>query len=333
MAGLEFKYPWLLLLLVPYAAFTVFYWIKGWNRRESVIGVSSRGLIRGKKTMRARLYPYLPALRFAAIFLLILALARPGKGVDSSSVKNYGIDIMIALDVSQSMRGEDFEPKNRLTVAKDVLKSFIALRPGDRIGMVIFSGEAYLQCPLSAEHDLLTDLTDEIDFDSVSEDGTAIGDALALCASRMDSPESKGKLILLVTDGVNNRGVIDPGTAAGICADAGIKIYAVGIGKDGPVPYPVQGPFGMVQRRNILNQFDEKAVKELAEATDGAFFRAQSSGVLWDNIKEIDRMEKSEFQVRTYHEFFDRFQRLIFAAGILFMLEILLRALVFRKVP
>ena len=330
--GFECKTPLALLLLLPYAAFAVWYWYGKRNRKESSIGISSSRIVRGHKTLRAVVYPYLPVLRFLAIFILIIALARPGKGVDSTSVKSYGIDIMIALDISASMRGEDFEPKNRMFVAKEAVKSFIAMRPNDRIGVVIFSGDAYLQSPLTADHTMLNDLIDEIDFDSVSEDGTAIGDALSLCASRLDEPNTKGKLILLLTDGVNNRGIIDPKTAAEACAGMGIRVYAVGIGKEGPVPYPVSNGFSIFKQM-INNQFDEKAIRELTDATGGTFYRAQSSGVLWENIKEIDRLEKSEFSVTSYHEFFDRFQLWLLAAAFLFALEILLRTLVFRKVP
>lgn len=330
--GFEFKTPWALVLLVPYAAFAFWYWKTKRNKKESSIGISSSRIVKGTKTLRSMIYPYLPALRFTAVLFLIVALARPGKGVDSSSVKSFGIDIMIALDLSPSMRGEDFEPKNRLYVAKEAMKSFIAMRPNDRIGVVVFSGDAYLQSPLTADHDMLADLVDEIDFDSVSEDGTAIGDALSLCASRLDQPNSKGKMILLLTDGVNNRGVIDPKTAADACAGMDVKVYAVGIGKEGPVPYPVSNGLSIFKRM-MNNQFDEKAILELTDATGGMFYRAQSSGVLWENIKEIDKLEKSEFSVTSYHEFFDRFESWLFAAAALFMLELLLRTLVFRKVP
>jgi Ca-activated chloride channel family protein len=330
--GFEFKTPLALLLLFPYTAFIVWYWYTKRNRKESSFGISTGKLVKGRKSLRARLYRYIPVLRFIAVFLLILSLARPGKGVDSASVKSFGIDIMIALDISGSMKSEDFEPKNRMNVAKEVVKKFIATRPNDRIGLVIFAGDAYLQSPLTADHEMLADIVDEIDFDTVSEDGTAIGDALALCAARLDSPNSKGKVILLLTDGVNNCGVIDPKTAAQACSNLGIKIYGVGIGKEGPVPIPVSNGI-FTTRRLVEFQFDPKAIKELTDITGGSFYRAESSDDLWNHIKEIDRLEKSDFKVTVYHEFFDRFQYLVFCAAILFMLEILLRTLVFRKIP
>jgi Ca-activated chloride channel homolog len=327
----EFKEPYVLFLLIPFALFTVLYWYKKWNKRESALPVSSAKLVRGKKNLRSILYPYVYILRFLAIFFVIIALARPGKGINFTDVKRYGIDIMIALDVSGSMRAEDFKP-NRLSVAKAALKSFIEKRPNDRIGLVIFAGDAYLQSPLTVEHEILFDIVDDIDFDSVSEDGTAIGDALALSASRMTDVNQKGKLIVLLTDGVNNRGLVDPQTAAKGCADMGIKIYSLGIGKEGRVPIPVQGLFGMTHQY-MDNQFDEKAVSSLSEITGGRFFRAQDSGVFWENLQEIDRLEKTDFNVKQYHDFTDRFMIPLTFAFVFFILEILLRSLVFRKVP
>jgi Ca-activated chloride channel homolog len=326
MGSLEFKEPLMLLLLLPLAVFTFFYWKKKWNKRESAVPVSSARLVKGKRNMRTVLYPYLPVLRFCALFFLIIALARPGRGIDSTDIKRFGIDIMIALDVSGSMQTQDFNP-NRLAVAKEALKSFIAKRPNDRIGLVIFAGDAYLQSPLTVEHDMLNEIVDQIDFDSVSEDGTAIGDALALCASRMTDVNQKGKLILLLTDGINNRGIVDPETAAKGCADMGIKIYSVGIGKE---KIAVRTFFGTQYQDT---DFDEKAVSKLSDATGGRFYRAKDSGVLWENLDEIDQLEKSHFDVKQYHEFTDRFMIPLSFACFIFFFEILLRSLVFRKVP
>jgi Ca-activated chloride channel family protein len=271
-------------------------------------------------------------LRFLALFVLILALARPGKGIDYTMVKTLGIDIMIVLDVSPSMMGEDFQPQNRLHVAKEVIKDFVSRRKSDRVGMVIFAGESYLQCPLTVEHSMINDIVDEIDFDSVNEDGTAIGEALTLAASRLMDSQAKSKLILLLTDGVNNRGSIDPETAAKACAEMGIKIYSVGIGKEGRVPYPTGNKI-FFKKRWLTNQFDEKAIKQLSEISRGKFYRAQSSGVLWENIKDIDRLEKSEFEVKQYHEFYDRFEYFLYIVMGLFFLELSLRSLVYRKIP
>ncbi|HOO73358.1 MAG TPA: VWA domain-containing protein [Spirochaetota bacterium] len=332
MTQLEFKNPLLLLLLVPYVLMAGWYFYARVYRRDSAVALSSERVLNLRRSFRVATYRFLPAFRFAAILLLLVAVARPGKGIHYSSVKNLGIDIMIALDVSGSMMGEDFQPKNRLEVAKQVVADFIGRRSSDRVGMAVFAGEAYLQCPLTVEHDMLTDIVSEIDFTTVGTDGTAIGDAIALSAARMSDDKAKSRIILLLTDGMNNRGAIDPETAANACKDMGVKIYCVGIGKEGKVPYPGQGGlfFG---KRYMMNHFDETLLREISEKTGGRFYRAQSSGVLWENISDIDRLEKSEVEVKVYHEFHDRFQYLLAAAMALFFIEILLRSVVYRKIP
>lgn len=328
----DFKTPLLLLLLLPYAAMVFWYYFRRHHLREAAVAISSRRVMRERKSIRVRTYRYLPALRFLAIFLLIVALARPGRGVHYSSVKHLGIDIMIALDLSDSMMGEDFQPRNRLEVAKQVVRDFIARRASDRIGLVVFSGDAYLQCPLTVDHAVLADIIDEVDFDTVREDGTAIGDALSLAASRMMDLKGKSKIILLLTDGMNNRGIIDPETAAKACAEMGIRVYAVGIGKDGLVPYPATARF-LGGQRFMKNHFDETGLKEIARITGGKFYRAASSGVLWENIRDIDALERTEAEAKVYYEFFDKFQALLIIAVALFFLEILLRSVFYRKVP
>lgn len=332
MTQIEFKYPLYLLLLIPWAALLGWYLYARLFRREAAVAVSSAGIVNRRPSFRAATYRYLPVLRFAAILLLIVALARPGRGVHFSTVKNLGIDIMIALDASGSMMGEDFQPKNRLAVAKEVVKDFISRRQSDRIGLVVFAGEAYLQCPLTIERQMIRDIVDEIDFGTVEADGTAIGDAIALATSRMMESKAKSKIILLLTDGMNNKGSIDPDTAAGACAELGIKVYCVGIGKEGRVPYPSQGPFGFMKNYQY-NQFDESGLRNIAKTTEGKFYRAQSSGVLWNDIRDIDRLEKSEVELKMYHEFYDKFYYFLTAAVILFFLEIVLRAAVYRKIP
>jgi len=332
MGQIEFKNPLFLLLLVPYAAMVLWYLYRRYYNRESAFAASSESMVKRRDSFRSMTYRFIPALRFIAILLIILSLARPGKGIDYSSVKNLGIDIMIALDASGSMQGEDFQPQNRLAVAKQVIKDFIDKRKSDRLGMVVFAGEAYLQCPLTVERPMIQDIVDEIDFESVPVNGTAIGDAIALAASRMIDSKAKSKIILLLTDGMNNKGKIDPETAAKTAADLGIRIYCVGIGKDGLVPYP--NPHSLFfGKRYEQNQFDETALREIAKATGGKFYRATSGGVLWDNIRDIDRLERSEIETRQYHEFYDKFH-LFLAAGIsLFLLEVVLRAAVYRKIP
>ncbi len=334
MVQLEIKNPLFLLLLIPWAAMVVWYIYRKVYDYESAMAASSESVVTRRNSFRAATYRFLPILRFLAILLLIIAMARPGKGIHYSSIKNLGIDIMIALDVSGSMRGEDFEPKHRLAVAKQVIKDFINRREGDRIGMVVFAGEAYLQCPLTVEYTMIGDIVDEIDFETVPVDGTAIGDALGLAAARMMDSKSESRIILLLTDGMNNRGSIDPETAAKTCVDLGIRIYSVGIGKEGRVPYSIPGAGGFfLGKQYLVNHFDETILREISDMSGGKFYRAQSSGVLWQNVKEIDRLEKSEVILKKFHEFYDKFQWLLIAAAGLFFLEIILRSVVYRKIP
>ena len=332
MPGPDFKDPLYLLLLIPFAAAAAWYVYRRIGERGAAIAVSSTMVVEPRGSIRVATYRYLPVLRFASVFLLIVALARPGKSVDVSSIKNPGIDIMIALDLSDSMMGEDFEPDNRLTVAKRVVKDFIARRTNDRLGLIVFSGDAYLHCPLTVDHAVVGEIVDELDFDTVEEEGTAIGEAIALAASRMIESPAKSRVILLLTDGMNNRGGIDPETAAALCAEAGIKVYAVGIGREGGVPYPAgRGIFR--SRRLIFNHFDEKMLRGVADVTGGKFYRAESGGVLWEKVRDIDRLEKSDIETRVYREFHDGFQYFLAAAMFLFFLEIILRSAFYRKVP
>jgi len=330
--GFDFKDPLFLLLLIPLAAAAALYLRLRMGERGAAIALSSVRLAGHRPSIRTAAYPYLPLLRFASVFLLILALARPGKSVEATGIRTPGIDIMLALDVSDSMKGEDFEPDNRLGVAKRVIRDFIARRPNDRVGLVVFSGDAYLHCPLTMDHSVVLDLVDELDFDTVEEEGTAIGEALALAASRMPEGGAKSRIILLLTDGMNNRGSIDPETAAALCAGAGIRVYPVGIGREGRVPYPSGGGI-FRSTRYLLNHFDEKSLRAVADLSGGVFYRAESTGVLWDRVRDIDRLEKSDIETKVYREFYDGFQFFLAAAMALFFLEILLRSAIFRKVP
>ncbi|PKN52455.1 MAG: aerotolerance regulator BatA [Deltaproteobacteria bacterium HGW-Deltaproteobacteria-13] len=334
MSYLEFRNPYVLLLLIPYLAMIILYIYFRIYKREASFELSSSKLIARRTTFRTATYKSLVVLRFLAILMLIIALARPGRGIDYTSVNDYGIDIMVCLDVSGSMRGEDFQPENRLAVAKKVVKDFVNKRPHDKIGMIIFAGEAFLQCPLTTEKNIIADINDEIDFDSVPADGTAIGDAIALAASRMTDSKAASKMILLITDGMNNRGQIDPETAAILCKGMDIKVYTVGIGKEGEVTYPA-GPAGpaLFGKRKLINHFDERGLRKIADTTGAKFYRAESSGVLWQNITDIDRLERSIVETRVYHEFYDRFGWFLLLATVFFFTEIILRSLIYRKIP
>ncbi len=326
----DFKNPLFLLLLVPLAAACAWYVWTGLTGKESGIRISSTSVVQGKRSWRSVTYPWLVLLRVAVLVLLVVAIARPGQRVNYTSIKDRGINIMVVLDVSTSMKAQDFKPKHRLQVAKQVVQDFISRRTHDRLGLVAFAGDAWLQCPLTMERKMVQKLVGYLDFASREEDGTAIGDALALAASRMKEEDGSGGVILLLTDGMNNRGMVDPQTAARMCRDLGIRIHAVAIGSQGLVPFPGKGMLGSRMR---MSNFDPDSIRRLSETSGGRFYMADSSGVLWEHMKEIDRLEKKEFSRRQYSVFHDGFRWWLYAAAVLFGIEIILRSLVYRKVP
>ncbi len=328
MSDLSFNTPYFLLLFIPYFYLVYLFFFKEKFRRGASIALSSQHIVSDKRSIKTITYPYMPLLRFITLFLLIIALAGPGRSVSFTSIKSQGIDIMIALDLSLSMSAEDLEP-NRLSAAKKVLKEFIDKRGGDRIGLVVFAGDAYLQCPPTLEHDFLHDIVDELEFDTVSEDGTAVGNAVAVSAARLMDSSAKSRVLLLITDGVSNRGFIDTETAAESAAEMDMKIYAIGVGRDGEVSFT--SPDG--RRGRLMNHFDERSLREAAALTGGKFYRADDSGALAESISDIDRLEKSEIETRKYYEFNDKSAPLILFAVSIFFIDILLRSLFYRKIP
>jgi len=265
-----------------------------------------------------------------AVSLLIIALARPQSISTKQNVHIEGIDIVMAIDVSGSMLARDFKP-DRLEAAKEVAKDFIAKRPNDRVSLVIFSGEAFTQVPLTTDHQMISTIFEEVKSGMI-EDGTAIGDGLATSVSRLKNSDAISKVIILITDGVNNAGSVDPVSAAEMAHMFGIRVYTIGIGSMGTAPYPVQTPFGM-QMQQMQVQIDEELLQEIATKTGGRYFRADNNDKLKDIYKEIDVLEKSKIDVQEFrkkHEAFVPFALLAFA---LFFLEISLRYLVFRRFP
>lgn len=327
MSQLAFKYPLFLVLLVPFAA-VIFYYYRSSAAGEMPFAVSSEKITGVQRSLRTATYPWLWILRAVSILLLIIALAGPGRGITYTNVKTHGIDIMVALDLSGSMQNEDFKPDNRLGVAKRVVRSFIERRQGDRIGLVVFAENAYFQCPLTIEHDIVDEIVDDLDFGSAGRIGTtAIGDAISLAASRMIESKAASRIILLITDGVNNSGEVDPETAAKACAAAGIRVYTVGIGSDTKEVPVLFGP------RTVPSEFDGAALEKVAEITGGKYYRAQAAGVFWQNINDIDVLEKSDAEINTYYEFESRAGVPLTLGVILFFFEIFLRSAVYRKLP
>jgi Ca-activated chloride channel family protein len=328
MTEFEFSRPFFLLLLVPWLYMIYLYFFRDKVKQGASISVSSREIVPHGKGFKSATYPYMAHLRFIILFFLIVSLAGPGRGVSFTSIKSRGIDIVIALDLSLSMSAEDLEP-DRLTVSKKVLKDFISRRESDRIGLVVFAGEAYLQCPVTLEHNIVNEIVDDLDFETVDEEGTAVGNAIALSVSRLMDSTAKSRVVLLITDGVSNRGFIDPETAGKAASEMGVKVYTIGVGRDGEVSFT--SPDG--RRGRLFNHFDETSLRNVAEITGGKFYRADDAEALAGSIKDIDALEKSEIENKKYYQFHDKSLPFILLAVSLLFLEIMLKSLYYRKIP
>jgi Ca-activated chloride channel homolog len=256
--------------------------------------------------------------RLAALALVAVALARPQLGYTWEESLTEGIDIELALDISGSMGGEDFQPDNRLAVAKRVVRDFVAGRTGDRIGLVVFSGAALTRSPLTTDRRMLDQLLDQVELNTLP-DGTAIGVALASAAARLKGSEAKSRVIVLVTDGVNNAGAIDPISATAVCQGLGLKVYTIGVGTTGRVAVPMRlrNPLtGQVETRRVLmeNQLDEALLERIAERTGGRFFRATDAASLREIFADIDRLEKTQMKVKRYVRYREAFQPFAWSA-------------------
>ena len=269
--------------------------------------------------------------RILAIGLLIVALARPQSVSSRQNIEIEGIDIVMALDVSSSMLARDFDP-DRLEASKEVASDFIRRRPNDRVSLVIFSGEAFTQVPLTTDHQVITTLFKEIKSGMI-EDGTAIGDGLATAASRLKDSEAISKVIILLTDGVNNSGSVDPRSAAEIAKMFGVRVYTIGVGSQGMAPYPVQDQFGRMRMQQMEVEIDEELLKEIALMTGGQYFRADSNTKLKEIYNEIDKLEKSKIDVQEFKRKHEKFLSFALIAAGFFIFEILLRYLYFRRLP
>jgi Ca-activated chloride channel family protein len=276
-------------------------------------------------------------LRMAGLGLLVVALARPQFGRSGSEVTSEGIDIMLVLDISQSMQALDFKPDNRLTVAKQTIGEFASKRQSDRIGLVVFAARAYTKCPLTLDHAVLQSLIGEVTFTDFSFQ-TAIGTAIATAANRIKDSPAKSKVIILCTDGANNAGEIPPLTAASAAAELGIRMYTIGVGREGKVPMPVQmqNPFTgevVTQVQMIDSDLDEKTLVAIAGATGGQYFRAQSAEKLREIYDQIDKMEKTVVKTNIYSSFDERFYPWLWIGFLLLLLEHLLQHTRLRRIP
>ncbi len=328
--NITFAHPWLLLLLLL-IPLLIAWWIWRYRHQHVTTNYSNTAqLATVPKTLRQRLYPLLYLLRIAVVALLVIALARPQSKLSRQEMKVDGIDIVLAIDVSGSMLAEDFSP-NRLEAAKKVATDFIAGRPNDRIGLVVFSGEAFTQIPLTIDHRVLLSQRDKIKSGQI-KDGTALGDGLATAINRIKDSKAKSKVIILLTDGVNNMGSVDPSTAAEICALYDIRLYTIGVGKHGMAPYPFRNILGGITYQNIPVELDEPLLTSMAESTkDGHYFRATNKKSLQQIFKQIDEMEKTKIDVTQYSQTKDEYLPFLMAALLCLCLELLLQILYFKR--
>jgi Ca-activated chloride channel homolog len=328
--NIEFANPEFFYLLLIIPLMVAWYVYKNSRSKAEIQLSTTLPFARTKKSVRQILYHTLFVLRVISIGLLIVAVARPQKTSSRQDITIEGIDIVMSIDISSSMLAEDLKP-NRLDAAKSVAKDFIAGRPNDRVGLVVFAGETFTQVPLTTDHTVLNNMFDEIKSGMI-EDGTAIGDGLATAASRLRESKAISKVIIILTDGVNNSGAIDPESAAEIAGLYGIRIYSIGVGSMGTAPYPVQTPFG-IRYQDMQVEIDETLLQNVADMTDGKYFRATSNTKLKEIYQEIDELEKSKIDVTEFHKKSEEFLIFALIALILFGLEIILKNTFFRTTP
>jgi Ca-activated chloride channel family protein len=330
MFGDKFANPAFLWLLLFLPAIGYYLWSR--RRKMTVVLQFSSLQIFSKipRTVRERIRHIPIGLRVAAIALFIIALARPQSVSDRQNISTEGIDIVLELDLSGSMLAEDFNP-NRIEAAKQVASEFIDGRINDRIGLVVFSAESFTQCPLTTDYPVLKNLLRDVKNGMIA-DGTAIGLAIANGVNRLKDSKAKSKVMILLTDGVNNRGEIDPITAARIAATYGIRIYTVGVGAQGEAPYPVQTPFG-IRRQMIPVDLDEKVLTQVADMTGGKYYRATDNRKLKAIYKEIDQLERTKIEVMAYKRYSELYGGWLIAGLLALVLEIGLTSTVLRKNP
>lgn len=325
-----FEYPFLLFLLIIIPILIVYQYLFDKKQYPAIRYSQITPFENSSKSWKVRLRQLPNYIRYLVLILLIIAIARPQSYLSRDEMNVEGVDIVVALDISGSMLAEDFKP-NRLEAAKDVAEDFMQGRKTDNIGLVVFSGEAFTQCPPTTDHQMLLELTSKVES-GIIEDGTSIGDGLATAINRIKDTKTKSKTIILLTDGVNNMGAIDPLTAAEIAKDYKIRVYTIGIGKMGMAPYPFQTPFGK-QYQNVEVKIDEPLLKEIAKTTKGKYFRSTDKNSLKTIFKEIDSMEKSIIDVSYYQIKKDLAMPFLVGALLLLIIEVLLRKTILRTNP
>jgi Ca-activated chloride channel family protein len=326
---ITFAHPqyFILLLLIP---LFIFWLRKNKNNKPSFTISSLKGLQNSAASTIQKWAPILNLLRILSMFFLIIALARPQSSNINETVNSEGLDIVLSMDISGSMLAEDFKP-NRIEAAKKVANEFILNRPTDRIGLVIFSGESFTQCPLTTDQNILREQLKSI-RSGLLEDGTAIGMGLATAVERLRNSKAKSKIIILLTDGVNNAGLIDPITALEIAKAYKIRVYTIGVGTEGTAPYPTQDAFGNMVMQQMPVQIDEGLMQKISKETGGKYYRAKDNNSLSKVYKEIDQLEKTKIEINIFKRYAELFFPYALFGLMCLFLEILLRFTVFRRV-
>ncbi|MEI9957224.1 MAG: VWA domain-containing protein [Ferruginibacter sp.] len=326
--NITFGQPWFFALFALLPLLIIWYAFKNNSQQGAIIisDTSAKGLSSWKNTFRH--FPFV--LRLLALSCIIVALAKPQTRYELQQTEGEGVDIVLCIDVSGSMTAQDFQP-NRLEAAKNVAEDFVNRRPTDRIGVVIFAGESFTQCPITTDHRVVLSAIDNI-HNGLLEDGTAIGNGLGTSVDRLRTSTTKSKVIILLTDGENNGGLIDPKTAKEIAKAFSIKVYTIGVGTEGYAPQPVNTPLG-VQMQNQKVSIDEKLLNEIATETGGKYFRARDNDGLTRIYNEIDKLEKTKVEISSLTRYTEKFFPFVMAALALLLFEVLLRFTVFKKFP
>jgi len=327
---ISFAYPWVLYFILVVPLLITWYFWKGRKKQAAITYSSLKMFEKIPATFRERLRHLPFALRMLGLIFLIIALARPQNFSAGQSVNAEGIDIAMVLDISGSMLAEDFKP-NRLDAAKNVIDDFVSARTTDRIGLVIFSREAFTQCPLTIDYSVLRNLLGDIKSGMI-EDGTAIGNAIANGVNRLKDSDAESRVIILLTDGVNNAGEVDPISAAEIASTFGIRIYTIGVGTRGEAPYPIKTPFG-TRYQMVPVEIDEVILKKIAELTGGEYFRATNNRALEEIYNKIDKMEKTKIEITSYRNAKELFAGWLGIGFLLLLLELLASKTILRKLP
>ena len=334
MQPLRFENPEWLLLLLLLPILVYLYIVQGRQRQGSVQFSDLASLRRMGNTMWARLRHVLFVFKLLGLVLLVVALARPQAGREKREMSAEGIDIMLTLDVSSSMELNDLDngERSRLAVAKEVVSDFVGGRYSDRIGMVVFAGESFTQCPLTLDYDVLTSFLQGVQIADENWDGTAIGMALINATNRLRESEGRSQVVILLTDGVNNAGEIEPLTAAEVAEAVGVRVYTIGVGSDGSIRRPVQGIFG-TRYQTVQVEIDEETLRAVAQRTGGKYYRATSEEKLEAIYREIGELETTEITSEVHVEYSERYPHFLWPGLLLLLIEVLLSNTRFRRLP